>query len=134
MVYIRTHFTKYPIDFWKLGIIHGDAHPENWTILTVGSYQFSYSGIDWVISDKNFNLVDFGTIVWYANISLEYFGKTVRLILTIRSSLKNSRAGSLRAMAGLLILIKSLLAVLTEVNLRTSSTNPSFDHNSWNRG
>lgn len=49
------------------GIVHGDAHPDNWKIETLGTDQYSYSAIDFDTSNKNFYLIDVGTIVWYAN-------------------------------------------------------------------
>ena len=49
------------------GIVHGDAHPDNWKIETLSTDQYSYSAIDFDSSNKNFYLIDVGTIVWYAN-------------------------------------------------------------------
>ena len=57
------------------GIVHGDAHPDNWKIETLGTDQYSYSAIDFDSSNKNFYLIDVGTIVWYANTGLYYGGE-----------------------------------------------------------
>ena len=57
------------------GIVHGDAHPDNWKIETLGTDQYSYSAIDFDTSNKNFYLIDVGTIVWYANYALYYGGE-----------------------------------------------------------
>jgi hypothetical protein len=42
---------------------------------TTGVDQYSYTVIDWDNSQKNFFLVDVGTIVWLANMQLYYYGE-----------------------------------------------------------
>ena len=74
------------------GIIHGDAHTGNWMIDTTGVDQYSYTVIDWDNSQKNFFLVDVGTIVWLANMQLYYYGENGQPVPDYQTHIDNFKS------------------------------------------